>query len=238
MATRITRKQLKTDRFAVEVEHTVDYFAEHQKAILRYAGIAVAVVLIAVAFYFYRKHEHAVREQALADAIQVQEAPVVLPNSATQPPGPVSFASEEAKRKETTKVFTNIATRYSGSDEGLIAEYYLGAIAADSAKTAEAEKFFKEAADGGNKNYASLAKLSLAQIYFADGRQAQGEKLLRGLVDHPTELVTKEQATFALARGIAPAKPAEARKLLEPLRTDAGTVSQLAISALAELPGQ
>ena len=238
MATRITRKQLKTDKFAVEVEHTVDYFAEHQKDILRYTAIAAVVVVIAAAFYFYRKHEHSIREQSLAEAIQVQEAPVVQPNSATQPPGPISFASDDAKRQEATKVCTNIATKYSGSPEGLIAKYYLGAIAADSGKTAEAEKFFKEAADGSNKNYASLAKLSLAQIYFADGRQAQGEKLLRGLVDHPTDLVTKEQATFALARGIAPTKPAEARKMLEPFRTDAGAVSQLAISALSELPGQ
>lgn len=238
MAARITRKQLKTDKFAVEVGYTVDYFAEHRKDIVRYGAIAVAIVLIGVAFYFYRKHEHAIREQALAGAIQVQEAPVVLPNSPTQPPGPISFPSEDAKRKEATKVFTTIATKYSGSDEGLIAEYYLGAIAADSGKMGEAEKFFKEAANGGDKNYASLAKLSLAQIYFAGGRPAEGEKLLRGLMDHPTDLVTKEQATFALARGIAPTKPAEARKLLEPLRTDAGTVSQLAISALSELPGQ
>jgi len=55
---------------------------------------------------------------------------------------------------------------------------------------------------------------------------------------HPTIFVSKEQAAIALARGIAPSKPAEARKLLEPLRTQPGAISQAAISTYAELFGQ
>ena len=70
--------------------------------------------------------------------------------------------------------------------------------------------------------YAPLAKLSLAQIYFGDGSAADGEKTLRDLMANPSVFVSKEQATITLARFLAPTKPAEARKLLEPLRTVPG----------------
>ena len=66
-----------------------------------------------------------------------------------------------------------------------------------------------------------MAKLSLAQIYAAQGKQAEGEKLIQSVIDHPTELVSKESATIALARLVAPTDLPRARKMLEPLRGNA-----------------
>jgi predicted negative regulator of RcsB-dependent stress response len=234
VAGRITRKELKTDRFALEVEHTVDYVAEHQRQLILYGSIAAAVVLLAVGAFFLMRHQHTVREQAMGQAIQIQEAPIGPPN----PGAVVTFPTEEAKRAAATKAFSDLASKYSGSDEAAVAKYYLGAMAADQGKMTDAEELFQEGAAAGDKNYASLARFSLAQVYFAEGRVADAEKILRDLMAHPTLFVSKEQATIALARGIAPAKPAEARKMLEPLRTMPGTVSQVAINAVAELPAQ
>jgi hypothetical protein len=152
--------------------------------------------------------------------------------------GGLSFPTQEAKDAEALRVFTDVRSKYSGSDEGEVAQYYLGAIKADQGKLAEAEKLFLDVADKGSKDYASLAKLSLAQIYFSDGRNEQGEKVLRDLMEHPTIFVSKEQAAISLARFLAPKKPAEARKLLEPLRTQPGQVSQIALTMLGELPQQ
>jgi hypothetical protein len=80
--------------------------------------------------------------------------------------------------------------------------------------------------------------LSLAQIYFAEGRSDQGERTLRELMANPTIYVSREQATITLARALAPQKPAEARKLLDPLRNQKGTVGQVALAVLSELPPQ
>jgi predicted negative regulator of RcsB-dependent stress response len=112
----------------------------------------------------------------------------------------------------------------------------LAATAADAGNLGEAEKQFRAVADSGNQNYASLAKLSLANIYQAQGKQSEGENLLRSLVDKPTAFVSKEQATIALARYLAGKNPAEARKILEPLRTERGPVSRTALAALSEIP--
>ncbi len=231
---RITRKELKTDKFALEVEHTVDFFEEHQTDIVRYGAIVLAVAALVVGIVLYRGHQRTIRQQALAHAMDVQQAPIGQP----APGGTLSFPTQEAKEKEEIKVFSDLASKYSGTDEGYIAEYYLGSIAADQGKLSDAEKRFQSVADSGNKQYASLAKLSLGQLYFAEGKNDLGEKMLRAVIDHPTALVSKEQATIELARLLGRTKPAEARKLLDPLRSIPGPVSQTAIQAYAELPAQ
>ncbi|MFB3828731.1 MAG: tetratricopeptide repeat protein [Bryobacteraceae bacterium] len=234
---RITRKDLKTDKFALEVEHTVDFFEEHRREVLRYGAIALAVVLAILALWSWRRHQQAARGEALAQAIQVQEAPI---SGAAPPPGSgmITFPTQQAKDQAAQKEFGAVASKYSGSGEGLIAEYYLASIAADQGKIQDAEKRFKQVADSGEDRYASLAKLALARIYFATGRAAEGEKLLRGLIEKPTIFVSKEEAAIALARQLALTKPAEARKLLDPLRTSRPAVSQVAIQLYSELAQQ
>jgi hypothetical protein len=231
---RITRKELKSDRFALEVEHGIDFFAQHRAQAVRYGAIALGVIVLIVVFSIWSRHQHSVREQALASALQAREAPVGEAN----PTGAITFPTDEAKQQETLKRFSEVATRYSGSDEGRIAQYYVGVIDIEQGKPAEAEKQFKQVADSGSSNYASLAQLSLAQIYFSDGRTGEAEKVLRNLIAHPTTFVSKEQATITLARGLMTTKPAEARKLVEPLRAVPGQVGQVAISLHSEIPAQ
>jgi predicted negative regulator of RcsB-dependent stress response len=230
---RITRKELKSDKFAQEVGLTVTFFEEHQKEIVRYGAIVAVVGLLLAGYLYYQRRQHGVREEALTKAIQVQEAPV-----GTSSTGGLSFPTQEAKDQEALRVFGDLRNRYAGSEEGEIAEYYLGSIKADQGKLAEAEKNFLEPAQKGDEKYSSLAKLSLAQIYFADGRSDLGEKTLRELIAKPTIFVSKEQATIALARYLMLKKPAEARKLLEPLRNQTGQVGQVALQVYGEIAPQ
>ena len=234
MAGRITRKELKTDKFALEVEQTVDFVTGHRRQLALYASIAAVVIAIAAGAYYYLRHQQTARAQLLTQAITIQEAPVGASNAGAL----FVFPTEDARRAAAAKAFSEIAVKYSGTSDAAIAQYYLGASAADQGKLADAEKLFKQAAEQGDKNYASLARFSLAQVYFAEGRPADGEKILRDLMAHPTVFVSKDQAIIALARGIAPTRPDEARKMLEPLRTQNGVVSQVAITAVGELQAQ
>ena len=231
---RITRKELKSDKFALEVGQTVSFFEEHRQEILRYGAVALGVAALFAGWLVYQRHQRAGREEALAKAILVQEAPIgTAPNSLG-----LNFTTQAAKDQETTKAFAGLAAKYPGTTEGVVAQYYLGAIKADQSNMAEAEKHFQEVAQHGNANFSSLAKLSLAQIYYSDGRAAQGEAVLRDLIDHPTALVSKDQATITLARYLIIQRPADARKLLDPLKTAGGPVGQLALSLSGQLPAQ
>ncbi len=220
---RITRKELKSDRFAQEVGLTVDFFEEHREELVRYAGIALAVIALVAGYVVYARHQHTVRQDALYKAIEAAEAPV----GAAQP-GEVSFPTQQAKDQQTDKLFTDLTSKHGGSAEGDIAEYFLGSIRAEQGKLAEAEKYLLDAAQKGDAKYASLAKLELAQMYFEEGRADQGEKTLRDLMAHPTIFVSSDQAAIELAREIIPKNPAAARKLLQPLLSKPGGTGQTA----------
>jgi predicted negative regulator of RcsB-dependent stress response len=230
---RLTRKELKSDRFALEVQHSVEYVSGHRQQLVRWGGIAAAVVVVVVGVFIYLNHERSVRQAALHAAMQIQNANV----GPTQNEFVLSFPTQAERQKAVVKAFSELAAKYSGSDEGTIAEYMLGTNAADQGNLAEAEKFLKRVVDSGNASYGSLAKLSLASIYGGEGKQAEGEKLIQSVIDHPTVVVSKELATISLAELLAHSDPARARKLLEPLRgSPRPNVSKAALYALSDLP--
>jgi len=232
---RITRKELKTDKFALEVEQTVTYFEEHRTEVLRYGAIAAVIVLLAIGIYFYRSHQRTVRQQDLSTAIQIQEASI----GGTNPGSVYNYSTLAEKEKAANKAFAEVASKYPGSEEGLIAMNYLAAIAVDQGKLDEAMKRYQQVADSGNKQLSSLAKFSLAQLYFLQNRSKEGEAILRDLIAHPTEFVSKEQASFTLAHALAKSNPTEARRLIEPLRTSPNqNVSQEAIQLYTQLGQQ
>ena len=228
---RITRKELKTDNLALELEHAVSFFEQYQKEIYRYGGIAVVVAVLIFGYIRYQKHQHVDRQMALAQAIAVQEAPVGGPAN-----GNLTFPTQDAKDAAATRAFSDLKSKFAGTTEAEIAQYYLASIEADQGNMAKAETGFKEVADKGDAQYSSLAKLSLAQIYFNDNRTQQAEATLRDLMAHPTVFVSKDEATLVLARFLVIKNPAEARKLLEPLRVSpVDAVRNEAISMIGEI---
>src|SRR5262249_7906920 len=108
------------------------------------------------------------------------------------------FPTEQVKDDAALKVFSDLRSKYSGSDEAEIAGYYVGGIQAGQGKLADAEKTLREVAEKGNEQYASLAKLSLAEVYFAQGKVDQGRKIFEDLIAHPTLFVSKDQAQIGL----------------------------------------
>jgi hypothetical protein len=234
VASNLTRKALlKQDKFAIEVEHTVDYVAAHRQQAVRYGAIVLAVIAIAAGVYYFRSSQQSSRQLALGEAMTLVSAPV----SQTPPPGGgPSFPNTTAKETAVEKAFTKLAADYNGSEEGYVAEYFLAGKSVDTGKLDDARRKYQDVADHAGSNYASLAKLALAQIDQAENRVAEAEKILKDLMDHPTDLVSKTQATFAYAKAIAATRPEEARKLLMQIAGERSDASQVAMQAMQELP--
>ena len=232
---KFTRRELKQDRFALEVEHSVEYVSGHRAPIIKWGSLGLAVVLLVVGVIWYRSYQHQARQELLAAAIQDQNVQV----GPSQSEYAVAFPSQADKDAAVNKAFSELVAKYPGSDEAMVAEFYLAAQAAEKGDLAQAQKRFQLVVDSGPKDYASLAKLSLAQIFQSQGKLPEAEKLVRGVMDNPTALVSKEQATITLARLVAPSNPQEARKLLEPLRaSERAAVSRAALTALSDLPSK
>jgi TolA-binding protein len=226
---RITRHDLKTDQFAQQVGHIVEEVEAHRSQVVRYgvAGVA-AVLLVAGVFWFVHSRKES-REQELAKVMRIWNAPIGAPGG-----GEYSFADSAAKDKAFSKAAAELIASHSGSDEAGAAEYLLGTRAADQGKFDVAERSFKQAVADGGTEYGALAKLALADVYATQGKTADAEKLLKELIDKPAVLVSKDQATIALAKLYLKSRPAEARKLVQPLLTQTSSVGRVAMSLFAE----
>jgi len=223
------REQLKHDVFVEEVTHSLDYAASHKKQLTTYAGIAIVAVAAGMGWYWWSGKQAEERQAALQDALQTQQAAVGEGSN----PFLRSFKTQEIKDQEIGKAFNAIINKYPSSDEATIGHYYIGISYADQGKFDLAEKEWQIAVDKGSKEYAALARFALALSYAKQGKAQQAEQLFRYLADNPTAMVSKENAQIELAKLIAPTRPEEAKKILEPLRqlSTRSSVSRWAISA-------
>ncbi len=186
------------------------------------------VVLVAGTYWFVHNRKQS-RELALASVMRIWSAPIGAPGG-----GEYSFTDATAKDKAFSKAASELIANHSGSDEAGAAEYLLAVRAADQGKLDVAERNFKQAVADGGSEYGTLAKVALAEVYATQGKTADAEKLLKEVIEKPSVLVSKDQATIALARVYLKSRPLEARKLLEPLRTQKTAVAGVAVSLLAE----
>ncbi len=226
---KLTRKELKTDKFALEVSHTVEFLERHRRQAVLVAAVALVTILAVAGGRYYLRHHRLVRQQALRQAERIYDAQIGPPSS----PYLIFFPTEQAKKEAVKKAFGEIIEKYPRSEEAAVARYYLGAVANEEGNTEEAVRRFREVMESGKQPYASQAAFSLAQLYAGQEKSEEAEKILRDLMAHPTVLVSKEQAAIVLGQVLARTRPEEARKLLEPLRTQRSAVSRAAISALA-----
>ncbi len=232
---RLTRKELKSDKFALEVQHSVEFVSQHRQQMMLWAVPAVVVVLIVSAIFWYRNRQHNAREEALHSAMQIQNSQV----GPSQSQYVVTFPTAAARQTAVIKAWADLAGKYPGSEEGDIAEFFLGTNAADAGNLPDAAKHFKAAIDSGSGPYASEAKLALAEVYAGQGKLNDGVQLIQSVIDHPTVMVSKDAAILALADLIKSSDPKRARALVDPLRTSTrSAVSKAAISLDSSLSQQ
>ena len=229
---RQTRKDLKTDKFAEDVFDVFGWASAHKIEVVRYGAALIALVLIAIGVMYYNRSQATAREAALYQALRVEDATT----GATIEPTSLHFDSEAEKTKAKMQAFTELSAKYSGTQEGAISDMYLASYAVDAGNQDEAARRYKRVVEDGPKPYASLARIALSQIYISEGKTADAEKVLRDAIANPSATVSKEQAQLALGEMLSKPNPAEAHKLLDPLRTSArGTISRAAIVASSKI---
>lgn len=212
---RQTRKQLKTDKFAQEVNETVSFLSEHRAESIRYGVIALAVAVLIGGYFLYTRHQATVREAALTEALRIDDAIIGPADTATNK----AFPNQQAKDKARAKAFSDLYTKYHGTTEGSVGGIYMAADFADKGDYAKAETIYKDVADSAPKVYATQAELALAEVYAAEGKTAEAKKVLQRYIDHPTELVSSDAARLYLANILSSSDPKEALSLAQPLTT-------------------
>src|SRR5258708_5292102 len=136
---RIHRKELKQDKFALEVQHGLDIASSHRGELIKWGGAAVAVLLLIGGIYAYSERSKTEREAELQTAMRIQEASIGAASDSSA--YVASFPTQAEKDQASSKAFTDILNKYPGKKEGAIARFYLGVVSADAGKQAEAENF-------------------------------------------------------------------------------------------------
>jgi hypothetical protein len=130
---RVTRSKLKTDRFAVEVEHSVEYVAEHKKQVMMYGAIAVAVACVIAGIWYYRDRQVASRQAELAQAMDIMQAPV----GAGAVPGVLFYTTESLKSAAAEKAFKAITSIHARGRFEIPAQGISGDLEVFSARPAK-----------------------------------------------------------------------------------------------------
>lgn len=235
---KLTHKDVKElakhDVFRERTIETIEYVSEHKGDLYKYIGLGVVVVALIAGFFWYRGHQHSLRQEALQNLLNIYNATVTGGGQAP-PFAAKTYNTEGEKTQAIRSEFSKFAEANKGTNEGAIAAYYLGVNWAESGNGGEAEKWLTQAGDEGDNDYRSLAKITLAQFYSSQGKEDQALKLIQQVMDHPSAFISKEHATIEKARVLMKSNPAEARKLLEPLRTARAAISQVALQLLSNL---
>lgn len=229
---RRTRKDLKKDSFREGVGHSFEFLAEHGPAVKKYSALAALVLVAGIGWWIYSGRQAAARAEALADAMHVADAVI---SDTPQPPN-LNFSTQDEKDAAVQAAYQEVVDGYKGSQEAAIAQLFLAAAQADKGEVEAAADLYRDMIDWAPKDYASVATVSLAEVYAGQDRLPEAETLLRGLIDNPSVFVSSEEAGLTLGMLLTQDEPEKARELLEPLRGSRTAISRAAIDALGRMP--
>jgi TolA-binding protein len=181
------RHKLKQNEFARTVAHAQHAMATRGKDI----GLLVVVILVALVlaggYAWWRQTRNEKGTALLAQALAVEEAPVVAP-AAPAPGSPIpvqqpgTYPTEQAKLEASLPRLQDAADTYPGTDAGITARYHLAAALAQLGRYAEAEQRYKEVVDkAGSKVYGRTARLGRADALVAQGKYDEAIRIYQEL---------------------------------------------------------
>ena len=219
MSQHISRKELKQDEFKETLAHGAQYALSHTRIMWMGAAAVVTVLVLVGGWKLYSDRQAEKATAAFEDARKTFDARI---RTAGEPeePGEPSYLEEKNKYLDAQKKFRDVAAKYSLTQQGQTARYYGAVSTARLGQTDDALKELKAIEGGGNAELASLARLEMAQIYARTGKPDEAARLLKLLIEKPTDLVPKALAQMALADQFRKANPAEAAKLYQQVKKE------------------
>lgn len=214
----------------------LDWAVEHRKTLIIGGSILIVVLLLLIGGFYYQQNREQKASVLLGEALQLYQAPIV-PAGTPATPGVTTFTSVADRAKAASNKLVEVYDKYSHTDSGGMAGYFLGLCAEDMNDNVKAEEYLKKASDSGNKDLAALAKNALASLYHDTSRDQMAIDLYKQLIEKPTNTVPKPSAQIALADLYASKDPAQARKLYEDVQKENAdnAIGQLAATKLQSL---
>lgn len=232
---KLTRKQMKQDRFVEEVGEAVGIFTTHRNLII---GITVAVIVAVVggvAFYRYKQEQDAAARIALQEALMNYYGVVSL----NPVPGKVTFATTIAKDQAVRESLNKVAEDYAGSLEGETARLHLALYEISDGDKEKGKAALQEMIDNRNDEIAALARYSLADQLSREGKHEEALPHYQYLADNPTDTVPQARVElFGLYDALAATDKQKALELLKSVEERDGAGKDMAARMRSSLEMQ
>lgn len=186
---KLTRKQLKKDRFVEEVGEAVGFFTTHRTSIIAAAVGVVVLVVGGIGFYRYKLEQDEQARRAFQEAMDNYYGQVSL---STQP-GRVTFATSIEKEMKIEESLKTVAEDYSGRFEGELARLHLALNELRDGDPEEGKKMLQAVMDDTGKEVSGLARKALADQLQLEGKHEEALKHYQYLVDNPTAMLPRER---------------------------------------------
>lgn len=172
MSDRISRKEIKHDKFVDEMESA--YVVARRNKPIVFGSIAAVLILIValVGWSFWASRQEAKAQQRLAEAIEIMEAPLAQPDEGAPAEG--SYRTEEEKVAKAEPIFREITEQYSGRNAAEVASLYLARLEVERGELAPAaEKYQAFIKQHPDHLLAQAASVSLYDVRIALGQSGE-----------------------------------------------------------------
>ena len=230
---KISRKDLKHERYAEEVGQSVLFVSSHRKQL--FFGIAGIIFLVVglLTWAGYRSTNREEARYALKKGIDLYHGKV----DTEQVIGAISFPTTIARFRDTREQLDRVIVNYPGGEEEIGAVYYLALLDLEQKKNGEAKTRLEGIVNRGIGEYTALARLVLADLYAREKEYEQASRHYKYLIDNPTRVVPKYRSQLAWASLLVETDPAMAESLLDELQVTSGRTSTQAARLLRKLKG-
>jgi tetratricopeptide (TPR) repeat protein len=196
---------------AVRVRRFAD---ERQRELAAILLAALAIGGAALGYAWWQARTEAQAEAAMAEAVAIEESPVVAPGEPSEGAASTDFATDEARVEAALAKYKAVADAYPATDAGLFARYKEAAALVTLGRHAEAAAAYgRVSAAAGDRVIGETARLGAAEAHARAGEFDQAIAAYQAAANRTDGPVPVEAVLMQLGRTYSRAgKPAEARE--------------------------
>jgi len=216
---RTQRRHLKENEVELFVNQVRDFVEQNRRAVTAVLAVAVVIGAVALVYYAWRSRTESRAHELLADAMNIQSAPVVPP-TAGQTPQPGTYPNERARAEAALAKYKAVVEAYPSTDAGVYARYQEAAALMTLGRPAEAMSAYDDVIQRTDANsiYREMAQLGVAEAQARTGKFDQAINTFKDLAQHADGPLPIDAILMQLGRTYVDAgKTADARQTLSKL---------------------
>ncbi len=223
---KLTRKQLRKDRFVEEVGEAVGFFTTHRNSLIGATVAILAAILGGIGFYHYRQEQGKQARLALQEAIGNYYGEVSL----NEVPGRITFATSIEKEMKIEESLNKVVEGYAGRFEGEVAHLHLALYELRDGDPEEGKRMLEVLIDDTSDEASGMARKALADQLQREGKNEEAIKYYQYLIDNPSDMLPRERVElFGMYDALAATDEQKALELVKEVEERGGAGRELAM---------